>query len=68
MKQIYVSLMLNMQMMVISVVVTVLGMVPKDLRREMEELEIRGGIEIIQSTLLLKMERILRKVLETQIQ
>ena len=44
----------NMSMMVISFVFGVLGMVPKDLEREPEELEIRGRIESIQTTELLR--------------
>ena len=49
---------------VIPVVVGVLGTVPKDLERRIEELEIRGRIDTIQTTALLRSARILRRVLD----
>ena len=49
-----------MRVMVIPIVVSVLGMVPKGLEDRLDELEIRGRIETLQTT-----ARILRIVLET---
>ena len=51
--------------MEIPIVIGALGMVPKGLERSLEELEIRGRIETIQTTALLRSARILRRVLET---
>ena len=45
--------------MVIPVVIGTLGMVLKDLEKELEELEIRGRIKTIQTTALLRSARIL---------
>ena len=42
-----------------------LGAVTKGLLKGLENLEIRGRVETIQTTALLKLERILRRVLET---
>ena len=39
----------NMRVTVIPIVVSALGTVPKELVRELEKLEIRGRIEIIQT-------------------
>ena len=39
--------------------------IPKDLIKELEDLEIKGKIEIIQSTASLESAGILRRVLET---
>ena len=55
----------NKRVMVISTVVGTLGIVPKGLEKELEKLETRGGIKIIQTTALLISARILRSVLET---
>ena len=49
---------------VIPIVVDELGTVPKGLEDKLEELEIRGRIENIQSATWSKLARILRKVLE----
>ena len=49
----------------IPIVFSTLGMIPKGLVRELEELEIGGRAETIQTTALLKSTRILRRVLET---
>ena len=49
----------------ILVIIDALGTVPKGLVKKMEELEIRGGTETIQTTALLRSTRILRRVLET---
>ena len=54
-----------MKVTVIPIVVGTLGMVPKGLEKRLEEVEIRGRIEIIQTTALLKLARILKRVLET---
>ena len=55
----------NMGVTVILIVVGACGMVPKGLERRGKELEIRGRIETIQTTALLRSVRILRRVLET---
>ena len=55
----------TMKVMVIPIVVGALGTVPKGLEKMLEELEIRGRIETIQITALLRSARILRRVLET---
>ena len=52
-------------MRVMKIVSDVLGMIPKDLIKRLEELEIRGQAETIQTTALLRSPRILRSVLET---
>ena len=54
-----------MKVTVIIIVIGDLGMVPKDLERCLEELDIRGRIETIQNTTLSRSARILRRVLET---
>ena len=51
-------------MMMIPIVIGVLGTVPKGLERGLEQLEIRGRIETIQ-TRTLRSARILRRLLET---
>ena len=43
-----------------------LGTILKGLEKKLEELEIRGTIEIIQTTAQVKSIRILRRVLETK--
>ena len=43
----------------------VLGTVPKDLERELEQLKLRGRIETIQTTSLLRLVKILSRVLDT---
>ena len=55
----------NMGVTVILVVTGTLGTVPKRSERRLEELEIGGRIETIQTTVLLRSTRILRRVLET---
>ena len=47
------------------IVIGALGTVPKDLVLGLEDLEIRGRVETIQTTALLRSARILRRVLET---
>ena len=53
-----------MRKTMISIVVGALGMVHKDLEKSLEELEIRRRIVTIQTTVLLRLARILRRVLE----
>ena len=55
----------NMKVTVIPVVIGALGTVIKSLVRMLEELEIRGRGENIQTTALFRTARILRRVLET---
>ena len=55
----------NMRATVIPVVISVLDKVPKGLERELEELEIVGRIEAIQTTALSRLAKIMRRVLET---
>ena len=47
----------NMKMMVMPIVIGALGMVHKGLERGLKQLEIRGRIETIQTTALLKLVR-----------
>ena len=54
-----------MEVAVIPVVIGALGTVTKGFVQGLEELEIRGWVETIQTTLLLRSARILRRVLET---
>ena len=54
-----------MKIMVIPVLIGALETIPKGLLKEMENLEIWGKTEIIQTTALLRSARILRRVLET---
>ena len=55
----------NMKMMVIPIVIRALGTVTRGLVHRLKDLEIRGQVETIQTTALLRSARILRKVLET---
>ena len=50
---------------VISIVIGALGTTPKGLIKGLEDLEIRGQVETIKTTALLRSDRILRRVLET---
>ena len=54
-----------MKVMVEPIVIGALGTVPKALENNLCELEIRGGIETIQTAALLGSSRILKRVLET---
>ena len=54
-----------MKVMVIPIVIGALGTIPKRLVKGLEELEIKGHVEIIQTTALLRSARILRRVLGT---
>ena len=54
-----------MKVTVIPVVIGVLGTISKVLVKGKEDLEIGGRVETIQTTALLRTDRILRRVLET---
>ena len=54
-----------MKVTVIRIVVGALGTVTKGLVKGLEDLEIRGLVETIQTTTLLRLARILRRALET---
>ena len=54
-----------MKVMFILIVIGALGTVIKGLLKGLEDLEIRGQVEIIQTTSFLRLARILRRVLET---
>ena len=55
----------NMKVTFIPNVIGALSTVTKGLLKRQEYLELKGGVEIIQTTTLLKPTRILRRVLET---
>ena len=55
----------NMKVTVISIVTGAPGTVTKGLVKILEDLEIRGRVETIQTTALLRSARILRRILET---
>ena len=55
----------NMKMTLISIITDAQGTVPKGLIKRLEELEIGGHVETIQTASLLRSARILRRVLET---
>ena len=55
----------NMKVTFIPIVIGALGTVTKGLIKELEDLEIRGRVENIQTIALLRLARILRRVLET---
>ena len=52
-----------MKLMIIPIVIGAFGTVTKWLLKELEDLEIWGQVETIQTTALLRMARILRRVL-----
>ena len=54
-----------MKVTIIPIVNDALGAVTKGLVEGLEELEITGGVETVQTTALLRSARILRRVLET---
>ena len=54
-----------MRLTVMLIIVEALGTVLKGLKREQEELEVSGRNEIIQTTIVLRSARILRRVLRT---
>ena len=55
----------NMQVTIIPILIGAFGTVTKWLLKGLEELEVGGRVETIQTTALLRMSRILRRVLET---
>ena len=55
----------NVKVTIKPIVIGVFGTVTKGLIKELEDLEIRGRVETIQTTTLLRTARILRRVLET---
>ena len=55
----------NMRVTIVPTVIGSFGTVTKGLLKGLEDLEVGGGVEIIQTTILLKTARILRRVLET---
>ena len=54
-----------MKVTVIPIMIGAFGTVTKGLLKGLENLEVEGRVETIQNTLLLRMARILRRVLET---
>ena len=54
-----------MLMTIIPIVIGAFVTVTKGLLKGLEDLEVGGGVETIQTTALLRMARILRRVLET---
>ena len=54
-----------MRMKVVPIVIGALAMIPRGLEKSLDELDIRGRIETIQTTALLRLAGILRRVLET---
>ena len=55
----------NMKMAIIPIVIGAFGTVTKGLLKGLEDFEVGGRVETIQTTALLRMARILRRVLET---
>ena len=55
----------NMKVTIVPIVIAALGTITKGLLKGMEDLEIGGRVETIQTTALLRTARILRRVLET---
>ena len=55
----------NMKVTIIPIVIGAYGTVTKGLLKGLQYLEIRGRVDIIQTTTLLRTARILRRVLET---
>ena len=55
----------NMKVTIVPVVIDVLGTIPKGLLKGLEDLEVGGRVETLQTTALLRTARILRRVLET---
>ena len=54
-----------MQVTILPIVIGALGTVTKGLLKDLEDFEIGGRVETIQTTALLRTARILRRVLET---
>ncbi len=55
-----------MKVTIIPIVIGAFGTVTKGLLKGLEDLEIRGGVETIQTTIFLRTARIPRRVLEMQ--
>ena len=55
----------NMQVTIIPILIAAFGTVTKELLKGLEELGVDGWVETIQTTTLLRMARILRRVVET---
>ena len=55
----------NLKVTVIPIVIGVFGTVTKGLSKGLVDLEIRGRVETIQTTTLLRTDRIVRRILET---
>ena len=55
----------NMKVTIIPIVISAFGTVTKGLLKGLEDLEVGGRVETIQTTTLLRTARILRRVLET---
>ena len=55
----------NMKVTIVPIVIGALGTVTKGLLKGLEDLEVGGRVETIQTTALLRMAKILRRVLET---
>ena len=55
----------NMEVTIIPIVISAFGTVTKGLLKGLEDLEVGGRVETIQTTVLWKTARILRRVLET---
>ena len=55
----------NMKVTIVALVIGAFGTVTKGLLKGLEDLEVGGQVETIQTTVLLKMARILRRVMET---
>ena len=55
----------NMKVTIVPIVIGALGTITKGLLKGLEDLEVGGRVETIQSTALLRRARILRRVLET---
>ena len=55
----------NMMMTIIQIVIGAFGAIIKGLLKGLEDLEVGGRVETVQTTVLLRTARILRRVLET---
>ena len=55
----------NMKVTIVPIVIGALGTITKELLKVLEDLEVGGRVETIQTTALLRTARILRRVLET---
>ena len=55
----------NMKVTIVPIVIGALGTITKGLLKDLEDLEVGGRVETIQTTALLRTARILRRVLET---